>query len=48
MMWEMETVGWPEWVDDPKRPAPIARVGHGDLRVTYINHAIIVHIKKRE
>jgi L-ascorbate metabolism protein UlaG (beta-lactamase superfamily) len=41
-MWEMETVDWPQWVDDPKQPAPIARVGDGELRVTYVNHATML------
>ena len=41
-MWEMKTVDWPEWVDDPKQPAPPARVSDGRLRVTYINHATVL------
>lgn len=38
-MWEMETVEWPEWVDDPPQPKPIEEVNKGELRITYINHA---------
>ncbi len=41
-LWEMETVAWPRWVDDPPQPAPPERVGAGDLRVTYINHATML------
>ncbi len=40
--WEMETLDWPEWIDDPPRPAPPARVGKGALRVTYVNHATVL------
>lgn len=41
-VWEMETVQWPDWVDDPPLPKPLDRVGEGDLRVTYINHATLL------
>jgi L-ascorbate metabolism protein UlaG (beta-lactamase superfamily) len=38
-MWQMETVAWPEWINDPEQPPPVDRVEHGELIVTYINHA---------
>ncbi len=38
-MWEMETIPWPAWIKDPQQPPPAARVGPGDLRIYYINHA---------
>jgi len=38
-LWEMETIEWPDWVDDPPQPTPIANVKEGELRITYINHA---------
>lgn len=41
-MWEMETVEWPEWVDDPPQPPPIAHVKEGELRITYVNHATVL------
>jgi len=41
-MWEMETVEWPEWIDDPAKPPPIAHVKEGELRITYINHATVL------
>jgi L-ascorbate metabolism protein UlaG (beta-lactamase superfamily) len=41
-MWEMKTIDWPEWIDDPHQPAPVARIGDGELRVTYINHATML------
>ena len=40
--WEMETVNWPEWVEDPKQPVPSKKVDKGNLRVTYINHATVL------
>ncbi|HEX9749974.1 MAG TPA: MBL fold metallo-hydrolase [candidate division Zixibacteria bacterium] len=30
---------WPDWIDNTDHPPPPARVGNGDLRVTFINHA---------
>lgn len=41
-MWEMETVAWPAWVDDPPQPKPMAQVEEGRLRITYINHATVL------
>ncbi len=41
-IWEMETVEWPEWIEDPEQPPPPLTVGHGQLRVTYINHATVL------
>lgn len=41
-LWEMETVEWPEWIEDPKQPPPISRVDNGDLRITFINHATVL------
>ncbi len=41
-LWEMKTVDWPEWVDDPVQPRPVARVDNGNLKVTYINHATVL------
>ena len=41
-LWEMETIEWPEWIDDPPQPPPIARVKKGELRITYINHATVL------
>jgi L-ascorbate metabolism protein UlaG (beta-lactamase superfamily) len=38
-LWEMETVEWPDWVNDPPQPPPIANVKKGELRVTFINQA---------
>jgi len=41
-LWEMETVEWPEWVDDPEQPLPVPGVGTGSLRVTFINHSTVL------
>lgn len=41
-LWEMETVKWPEWIEDPVQPAPPDSAGDGNLRVTYINHATVL------
>ena len=38
----MKTVAWPEWINDPPQPKPVASVNTGDLRVTYINHATVL------
>jgi hypothetical protein len=39
---EMETVEWPENVDDSHYPPPIDRVGQREPRITYINHATVL------
>ena len=41
-MWQMETVEWPEWIDDPVQPPPPDTVGMGELRITYVNHATVL------
>jgi len=41
-LWEMETVEWPEWINDPPQPKPIEYVNDGRVKVTYINHATIL------
>ena len=41
-LWEMETVEWPEWINDPPQPKPVEFVNDGSVRVTYINHATIL------
>jgi len=41
-LWEMETVSWPEWVDDPAQPKPEQTVDEGRLRVTFINHSTVL------
>ncbi len=41
-MWEMESVAWPEWVDDRPQPPPPENVKRGELRITYINHATVL------
>ncbi|MCP4667455.1 MAG: hypothetical protein GY849_13920 [Deltaproteobacteria bacterium] len=41
-VWEMKTVEWPEWIDDPPQPPPMAHVKNGALRITYINHATVL------
>jgi len=41
-LWKMDTVDWPDWVEDPPQPPPIARTRKGELRVTYINHATVL------
>lgn len=38
----METVEWPEWIDDPPQPAPPEYVTGERLRVAYINHATVL------
>ncbi len=41
-LWEMETVDWPEWIEDPAQPAPPSRIGGDSIRVTFINHAAVL------
>jgi L-ascorbate metabolism protein UlaG (beta-lactamase superfamily) len=35
----METVEWPDWIDDPPQAPPVAAVKKGELRITFINQA---------
>ena len=37
--WEMDTVPWPEWIDDLPQEKPVRSVEKGKLKVTFINHA---------
>ncbi|RJR44573.1 MAG: hypothetical protein C4576_13005 [Desulfobacteraceae bacterium] len=41
-IWQMETVQWPEWIEDAPQPRPTVRVEDGKLRVTYVNHATVL------
>ncbi len=41
-MWEMKTVDWPEWIEDPPQPKPEASVADGKIRATFINHATVL------
>jgi L-ascorbate metabolism protein UlaG (beta-lactamase superfamily) len=41
-LWEMDTVEWPDWIDDPAQAPPVERVTSGGLRVTYVNHATVL------
>lgn len=40
--WEMETVEWPDWLEDPPQPPPVVGTQNGELRITYINHATVL------
>ncbi len=33
---------WPAWVVDPHEPPPPRRVGHGEVRVTFVNHSTLL------
>jgi L-ascorbate metabolism protein UlaG (beta-lactamase superfamily) len=41
-MWNMKTVQWPKWIDDPVQPPPPDKADEGSIRITYINHATIL------
>lgn len=41
-MWQMKRVEWPEWIDDPRQPAPPPAVHDKGLRATYVNHATVL------
>ena len=32
-LWEMETVDWPEWIEDPRQPPPLMRVDPGNAEL---------------
>jgi len=32
-------VDWPDWINDPPQPPPVANVKKGELKVTYVNQA---------
>ncbi|MFC1524377.1 MBL fold metallo-hydrolase [Thermodesulfobacteriota bacterium] len=38
----METIEWPEWIDDPPQPSPLRYVEKGALRITYVNQATVL------
>ncbi len=40
--WEMQTVEWPEWIEDPTQPEPVSRVKKGALRATFINQSSVL------
>jgi len=40
--WEMETVNWPDWIEDSPQPQPLAKVGKGELRATFINQSTVL------
>ncbi len=41
-LWEMETVGWPDWIEDSQQPPPLKRIENGSIRATFINHATVL------
>jgi L-ascorbate metabolism protein UlaG (beta-lactamase superfamily) len=41
-LWDMETVQWPESINDPVQVPPPELVGPGELRITYVNHATVL------
>ena len=41
-LWNMNRVKWPEWIDDPPHPKPVESVDHGNIKVTFINHATVL------
>lgn len=41
-MWTMDPAEWPEWIENPTRPAPPKQVGKGSIRITHINHATML------
>lgn len=38
-LWNMETVEWPLWVNDPIMPPPEKNAKNGTVKITYINHS---------
>ena len=41
-LWEMKTVGWPDWIEDQAQPKPLEWVTQDHLRATYINQATVL------
>ncbi len=41
-LWEMKTVEWPKWIENPIQKTPTALVSDGQLHVTFINHATML------
>ncbi|MBP8082117.1 MAG: MBL fold metallo-hydrolase [Spirochaetes bacterium] len=41
-LWNMKTVEWPSWINDPVMPVPNGHARSGTIRVTYINHSTIL------
>ena len=39
---EREPGFWPRWIESEAGPAPVARVGGGRMRVTWVNHATLL------
>ncbi len=40
--WNIKTVEWPGWIDDPEQPPPPPKVDGGELRIAYINQATLL------
>jgi len=40
--WEMDTVAWPDWLEDERRPKPETLVSPDRIKATYINHATVL------
>lgn len=41
-LWEMETIKWPEWIEDPPQLPPVATVDKGELQATFINQSSVL------
>jgi L-ascorbate metabolism protein UlaG (beta-lactamase superfamily) len=41
-LWEMETVPWPDTIENKPQPRPESYVSGNRMRVTYINHATVL------
>jgi len=41
-LWEMETVNWPDWIEDPLLPAPLKSIDGDSVKITFINHATVL------
>jgi hypothetical protein len=41
-LWEMKTVDWPRWIDDPVQKPPSPYTEKGGLRVTTINQSTVL------
>lgn len=41
-LWQMKTVDWPDWIDDPQMTPPPLTTEKGQLRITHINQSTVL------
>ena len=41
-LWEMKTINWPKWIEDPPQPPPVSLVDKDELRATFVNQSSVL------